>query len=137
MKYKLINSNYDKNSGISIATIATNEGLFTGQSKLLDCDKDIESSFAGCEYAEIKAELKYLRYKRKLIKNQLKGLNDFYKNICKSKKFNEKGFEATRLRHRMEELANQIKELTAFIKTGEENFLKYVEQREKIVKRQK
>ena len=57
MKIKLLSSNYDEETGISVASIQTDYGIFTGTSKLHEEDKHISSHYAGCQYAETKAIL--------------------------------------------------------------------------------
>lgn len=71
---KTKNTTYDENTGISKAWIATDLGDFYGKAILSPEDKDIASSFAGCEYAEIRAILKYAKLKIKILKYQLEPL---------------------------------------------------------------
>ena len=52
-------TNYNAETGISTAWIATDLGDFYGEAKLAPEDKDIASSFAGCRYAEMRAIIKY------------------------------------------------------------------------------
>lgn len=58
-KTKLVYSNYDPESGISIARIQTPHGTFKGKARVHPKEADIASSYAGCKYAEIRAYIKY------------------------------------------------------------------------------
>lgn len=58
---KLISSNFDSQSGISYVKIATDYGNFEGYSYVNPEDKDIVSSFLGCEIAEYRATIKYFQ----------------------------------------------------------------------------
>ena len=51
MKFNLINSTYDSDTGISTATIETKYGVFTGTSKLYDMlySEDTLASIRVCE----------------------------------------------------------------------------------------
>lgn len=53
------NSWYDRDTKLSKAVVGGKYGHFTAYAKLAKEDEDVESSFAGCEYAEIKALIKY------------------------------------------------------------------------------
>ena len=61
MKIKLIDSWYDEESGNSYAKIRTDYGEFEGWSTLHEEDADLASKYAGCQYAETRAVLKYMK----------------------------------------------------------------------------
>ena len=73
---KLIYSNFDEDTGISRVIIRTDLGDFEGSSKLHEEDRKISSHFAGCQYAEMRAIIKYMKTKIKIIKIQIKELED-------------------------------------------------------------
>lgn len=73
-KIKLDESYYDEESGYSYVLLRTDLGYFLGEAFLSDEDKDIASRYAGCNYAERRAVIKYYRYKVKLIERKLKNL---------------------------------------------------------------
>lgn len=75
-KIKLIDSTYDEESGISCATISTDLGEFTGYAFLNPEDKEIASSYAGCNYAERRAVMYYYEKKLKILKNKIQVLNE-------------------------------------------------------------
>lgn len=70
-KVKLIESNYNSETGVSYAIIETDLGNFRGKAKLHPEDAAIASSFAGCQYAERRAVLKYLAKKQKILTKEL------------------------------------------------------------------
>ena len=98
MRFNLVDSKYNKNLGFSIVTIKTKYGNFTGTSQLYDEDKEIASSFRGCQYAELKAIRKAYKAEIKEIDLKIKTLKDFEKVLKNMKEYNENSFEAKRLR---------------------------------------
>ena len=98
MKFNLIDSNYNSHSGFSLTTIKTKYGIFTGTSQLYEEDKEIASSFRGCQYAEMKAIRKAYKAEIKEINLKIKTLEDFEKVLKNMKEYNANSFEAKRLR---------------------------------------
>ena len=76
MKTKLIYSNFDQETGQSVAMIENKYGIFSGVSELHPEEENVYT-FVGCRYAEIRAYMEYYRHRRDLIDEQLKGLIDF------------------------------------------------------------
>ena len=112
MKCKIINSYYDENSGFSTVTIQNKRGQYSGNTLLREEDKKYESRYAGCRYAELKAYINMIKAEIKELKIQLDAFEKFYKNLQMAKAFNEKSYEAKRLRGKIFELKNKIKERT-------------------------
>lgn len=81
MKIKLIESYYNQETGISYAKINTDYGEFEGYAKLHEEDKEIASKYAGCQYAETRAVLKYMRNRIKILTYQIKALINYQKQI--------------------------------------------------------
>jgi hypothetical protein len=107
---RLLNSNFDEATGVSSVTIATDYGLFSATSKLHDEDLDISSSYAGCEYAEMRAIIKYMRKRIEVINNQLKGLENYQKQLLGRADYNPKSPENIVLRRQIESLNNEKKD---------------------------
>lgn len=103
-KLKTIASSYNPETGISTATVSTEIGIFNGLARLHPDDKEIASKFAGCEYAEMRAILKYAKEKIKIINYQLEPLEKIYNDLKNRKYFKERN-TGVRL------LQNEIKEL--------------------------
>lgn len=135
MKIKLLNSNYDKDTGISKVTILTEYGKFSAKSKLHEEDKEISSSFAGCQYAEIKAIIKYIKYKIKLINQQIKGLENCTKVLMGRKEYNHNSVENRTIRKQIYLLKKQKKNLADKVLSLEDKMIRTMEQREKIIKK--
>ena len=76
---------YNETTGISKVWIATDIGDFFGEAKLNPEDKDIESHFAGPEYAEMRAIISYAKEKIKIIKYQLKLLEQIKNELLQTK----------------------------------------------------
>lgn len=125
MKTKMINSNYDKETGISEVTVTNNYGTFTGYAT---CHPDdYSSSFFGCALAECRANLKSFREERKIIRFQIKALKEAYEMFSKAKNFNDNCNEARKMRKyikmkkaKLTEINGAIETLSDFIKSAPE-----------------
>ena len=105
---------------------------FTGRAKCLEQDNDFWSERTGCTIAELKANIKRLRYIRKQKREELKPLINFQKRLECCKEYDEKSFEARRLRKEIYLYNEQINELTNAI-ADEENYLKkYIDDKENL-----
>ena len=51
MKNKILESNYDKDTGVSTVTIESKWGTFTRSVRVQDEDKDIANKWDGCRFA--------------------------------------------------------------------------------------
>lgn len=81
MKIKLIDSWYNEEDGISYAKIRTDYGEFEGYSELHEEDADIASRYAGCQYAETRAVLKYMKKRIQILAYQIQALINCQKQI--------------------------------------------------------
>lgn len=106
MRYKITYANYDKDNGVSMVTIATKFGNFTGYAKLHPDDKPYENSYRGCRYAETKALIKALKARRKELIAKIsedKAVLAFWKIDEKAITY---GFVNKRLNKNLEEKTN-------------------------------
>lgn len=85
---KIKSADYDKETGISKTEISTDIGIFTGYAKLSPDDKEIESNYAGCRYAEMRATMKYMLEKARLTKIRLQPLYKIDKELSTRKYLN-------------------------------------------------
>jgi predicted nucleic acid-binding Zn-ribbon protein len=104
---RLYSSNFDENTGISTATIATDYGFFSATSKLHEEDLDISSSYAGCEYAEIRATIKYIRKRIEVLNNQITGLENYQKQLLGRADYDPKSTENIVLRKQIDILKRE------------------------------
>lgn len=104
---KLYSSNFDENTGISTATIATDYGFFSATSKLHEEDLDISSSYAGCEYAEMRATIKYIKKRIEILNNQITGLENYQKQLLGRADYDPKSTENIVLRKQIDILKRE------------------------------
>lgn len=135
MKIKMIKSNFDEITGISEVTIATDIGEFSGTSKLHDEDRNISSSFAGCQYAEMRAVIKYMKRKMHDLDMQIKGLTDFQSSLKCRKDYNHISIENFKARRRIYELNKQKEIWEKRMNSLYERMLRNMEQREKVIEK--
>ena len=135
MKTKLVYANYDKETGISNVIIRNKYGTFSAKSTLNEADRYIESSFAGCTYAESKAIIKSLKAGCRELQTQIKTLRDFEKILKGLKDYNHHSLECRRLRRRIYELQWELDVMKTRIQTAEETLLKVYNSREIALKK--
>ena len=135
MKIKMIKSNFDEITGISEVTIATDIGEFSGTSKLHDEDRNISSSFAGCQYAEMRAVIKYMKRKMHDLDMQIKGLTDFQSSLKCRKDYNHISIENSKTRRRIYELNKQKEIWKKRMNSLYERMLRSMEQRGKVIEK--
>lgn len=132
---KLIYANYDKESGVSTALIETDLGRFTATSKLREEDREVESSYCGCRYAELKAVRKYLQALLRVKKAEFKCLHELYIGFCLSDKTNSGSREFVLLERAVDKKRKEIRETKEGIKKIGKNISLAVAERDKIHKR--
>ena len=135
MKIKMIKSNFDEITGISEVTIATDIGEFSGTSKLHDEDRNISSSFAGCQYAEMRAVIKYMKRKIHDLDMPINGLTDFQSSLKCRKDYNHISIENSKARRRIYELNKQKEIWEKRINSLYKRMLRNMEQREKVIEK--
>lgn len=111
MKVKIVDTDFNDETGISKVVIRTKKGDFVGTSKLQEADKERYSLWTGYCYAELKARIKALNVEIKELKIQLSAFEQFYNNIAQAKLFDSDSFEARKIRRKMYELRNKIETL--------------------------
>lgn len=132
MNNKLIYSNYDSETGKSIVIIRNKYGTFKGKVYIDQEDKKYESKFFGCRLAEIKAVIKCYKYQKNNIKEQLKSLQQLDLDFQKMKEYNNKSFEARRLKRRIFELKQKEQEIENKISTCKDVYQKEIASRNLI-----
>lgn len=111
MKTRIIDAGFNEDTGISHVIIQTPKGTFTGYSKLQEEDRPYVSKYAGCRYAEIKANIKAVNAEIQEAESQLSAFEKFYNNISESKRFDPESYEARKIRRQIYELQEKVSEL--------------------------
>lgn len=119
--FKVKMANYDKESGVSIVTLTTDLGEFTGVSRLHEDDRENASSFFGCEIAEMRALIAYSKRQKMITSQQYKAIKDMYKNLEQMKAFNKESVEARKIRRKLYELSEEWHQWKDNVKSLEAN----------------
>lgn len=119
--FKIKNANYDEVSGVSIVTILSELGEFTGVARLHEDDKENASHFFGCEIAEIRAYIQYSKKRQFIALHQYKAFKDMYKNLSQMKGFNKDSIEARKIRRKIHELSEEWNTWKDNVKSLEKN----------------
>ena len=80
MKNKVVNETYDSQSGICTVTIQNKYGHFTGKAKCCPEDMKNFSTYAGSRYAEIRASIKYAKFRLKQEKIKYQTIDNYLKD---------------------------------------------------------
>ena len=141
MKYRMLYSNYDQQDKFSYVLIRTKYGDFCGAARMHPEDEAYESSFFGCQIAEIKALIKAHRAKIKEIKIKIKALKDFEKVLQNLKDYNLNSVECKKLRKQiyilnkeMQEIEENIQNAKARIRSAEETRKSFIHKCTKLDK---
>lgn len=134
IQMKTIASDYNEKTGLSIVTISTDLGMFTGTAKLHPEDAEIASHFAGCRYAEMRAGIKYMKAKSRTAKYALKPLKYIYNNLKQMKTYNNNNKGIKMLEKEIYLLEDEIETFTMNTKTLQERLDKAINSRPDIIK---
>ena len=133
MKIQLIDSWYNEEDGVSYAKINTDYGEFEGYAQLHDEDKEIASRYAGCQYAEIRAVLKYMKHRIKILAYQIKALINCQKQIEGRAAYNPQSVEGRALRKQIYILQAERKDWQSKYNSLHEKLYFAMDNRQKIV----
>ena len=115
--YKMIYSDFNEDTGVSIVVIQTPNGTFKGKARACPEDKKYLSSYAGCKIAEMRAEIKCLKMQKKILKSKIDVLNQLLCSISfKSRERTSILFKTQKIKTDYDSIVNQIKELEKSIK---------------------
>lgn len=107
MKYKLKNSNYNEETGVSMVEISTRYGNFSATVQMR-ADEEYPSKYFGCKLAEIKALKKAEKMRLRELRAELKGLQDFFVEMMDTRTFNGYSFPMLKLGEKMVRLRQDI-----------------------------
>lgn len=119
MNHHLEYSEFNKETGYSLVTIANKYGHFTDVAKLHPKDAPYASEITGCMYAETRAKIRCQRQRLKLNAAQKKIMQDYYNIISGMKDFNPRDPAASKARRVMHDLDTERTQIKESIKTLE------------------
>lgn len=130
---KILYSNFNKDTGISTTIIRNKYGTFKGRSKLHDSDKEYASNYAGCRFAEMKANIKCLKKQKADKQLRLTELKHFKKILEDIKGYNPESLEARKLRKRIYILNKEIQQLDDTINKAAAALKQEIQERDKAL----
>ena len=98
MKSILLDSAYNKETGVSFVKVRNKYGEFGATARLHPEDKDFESTFFGCQLAEAKCTIKTYQTRVNKINEHIKALENFEKTLKNLKDYNPHSIECCKLR---------------------------------------
>ena len=90
-----------------VVTIGTKLGEFTGATTCKPEDQAFKSHYLGFELAEIKAEIAYARAERNRAHNELTALLHFWRDMSKTRTFDESAFWVKKIKQRTDALTDE------------------------------
>ena len=123
---------YNEHSGNSYFYIEYNGLSMCGQAKCHPDDTDMMSERTGSTLAEIKANIKRLRYMRNKVRENMRPLELFESRLKCCKNYNSKSFEARRLRKEIWLYKDKIQEITNAINDEEAYLKKYIAEKDNL-----
>lgn len=130
---KLIYSNFDNKTGKSIVTLANKDGIYTGIAKLNPKDNDIASEFMGCNLAESRAWIKYLKAQKKKRRLQLKTIENLIKDFTSVQLYTPEIDK--RFKIQIKYYKKDIQEIDESIKSIQDSINRRISARAKIVEK--
>jgi len=131
---RFINSIYDSKTGYSRVIIEHMGKRFFGMAYLHPEDKDKASKYAGCSYAETRAEIKALKYERKIAKEKAEEFRKIVK-ACEQYKNWDKNSPSAKIIYRQLNLKiRKVNELTDIINQKMKNLEKAIWKRDITIK---
>lgn len=109
---KFIKSCYDPDTGFSFVIMQHLGKKFVGEARLHPEDNENASRYAGCEYAEIRAAIKALKYERKIAKNKADQALDFYKSCIGYTNFDPESDTAKVIKRQLNQRIKKVNDIT-------------------------
>ena len=109
---KFIKSCYDPDTGLSFVIMQHLGKKFVGEARLHPEDNENASRYAGCEYAEIRAAIKALKYERKIAKNKADQALDFYKSCIGYTNFDPESDTAKVIKRQLNQRIKKVNDIT-------------------------
>ena len=131
---EFVDGNYEPETGKSWAKVSVNGKTFYGESHLLPEDKDKASKFAGCRFAEIKAEIKALKYLRRRKKAECEYYRNFVKSLGCYKNFDKNSPTAKCVYKQLNKRIKEVNDITDRINSVYSEFLAVIRQRDIVLK---
>ena len=136
-KYTVINSRYDENTHMAFVTISTDCGLFAGTATCHKRDYEWESKIFGCEIAEIRAGIKYMKEKRRHAVDKYKMMKEYYHIVSGMTGFDAKVPAMSKARKMIYACNDEIMEYDKLIKAAYETITLKCQLMEKTMKKLK
>jgi len=108
---KFLSSYYNEESGTSIVQMEHLDKEFLGMAQCHP-EEEYPSKYAGCQYAEIRATIKALKYERKLLKEKVDFLKQFVRRCEDRKDFCEDEYTPRAVYKELNYQIDRVNELT-------------------------
>lgn len=130
---KFISSSYDEETGVSSVTMQHLGKKFTGTAKIHPEEKEKQSAYAGCNYAEIRATIQGLKYERKLAKAKADEAIDFVKSCECYAQFDKDSPSAKAMYRQLNQRIKKVNDLADEINNLYRSLEMFIKRREIIL----
>ena len=118
--------NWDEEAGVATCVLKDKEHIYYGIAHCSPKDADMKSQKTGLTIAYRRAFISALCQRRNELKNQLKGLRNFYYSINTSKYFDKDSYPVRQLISHIKRLEFDLKEIKTEIKEEKDDLHKYL-----------
>ena len=127
---------YDNETGVASCTIKYKNQWFSGTAVCHSDDKDFMSEHTGCFIAEVRANIKVLKFRRDTeVIPALRAFEHVQANMDTSTKYSPKSYEAKMIHRQIKALKRQVEEFNEAIADEEAYLKKYINDKDKLYQR--
>ena len=126
---------WDEATKTATCILEDGDKIYCGVAACHPDDYDMCSEKTGCEIAVRRATIEAYRGYKRIIKERLGALNQYYYSINMSKKFNEKSYENKMLQRQIRFLKDDLATINKLIDSEYENLRTYINEKDKFYKR--
>ncbi|MEG0153577.1 MAG: hypothetical protein RR744_10485 [Cellulosilyticaceae bacterium] len=123
---------FDEDKGVAVVNYNYKGHVFTGASTCHEDDKDMQSKTVGYKYAELRAYIKFLSFKKQELSIVASTLEGTMKNMMTSKDFNPKSKYAAKLQNSICHTRCELHKCREEIKSVKEYLKKNIQDREEF-----
>lgn len=130
----LINSYFTERTGTSSCTVQRKGKIYTGFAKLHPDDAEKVSRFAGCELAEIRAEIKALKAELKQEREKCEEVRKFVIACTQYAKWDKEDPSAKVVYRQLNRRIKKVNQLVDMINERELKIMRLIGQRDAVIK---
>lgn len=134
---RFIEGNFNKDTGVSVVSVEHMGVVFYGIAKLHPEDQAYASTYTGCNFAEMRATIKALKYEKQYRVYHLKEWEKFLHGCLDSKKFDKESDTAKVVFRQYNRQKKQITDIDKEIKDIQNQLDELIKAKNKLIESRK